>query len=70
MEQTIDESNSIDILQKQEKSFGKNLHIEASSFEQVLKDERETKIRLIRALMYFDLFKNKKRLLHSECSIK
>ena len=68
LEQAIDQSNSIDILQKQQESFNKNLNIEASSFEQVFKDDRETKIRLIRTLIHFDSFKNKKRLLHDEFS--
>ena len=68
LEQAIDQSNSIDILQKQQELFNKNLNIEASSFEQVFKDDRETKIRLIRALIHFDSFKNKKRLLHDEFS--
>ena len=34
----------------------------------LIKDDRETKIRLIRALIHFDSFKNKKRLLHNEFS--
>ena len=68
LEQAIDQSNSIDILQKQQESFNKNLNIEASSFEHVFKDDRETKIRLIRALIHFDSFKNEKRLLHNEFS--
>ena len=67
LEQAIEQSNSIDILQKQQESFDKNLNI-ASSFDQVFKDDRETKIRLIRALIHFDSFKNKKRLLHNEFS--
>ena len=68
LEQAIEQSNSIDILQKQQESFDKNLNIEVSSFDQVFKDDRETKIRLIRALIHFDSFKNKKRLLHNEFS--
>ena len=59
---------SINILQKQPKSFDKNLNIEVSSFEQVLKDGRETKIWLIRALIHFHSFKNKKGVLHNEFS--
>ena len=43
--QAVDQSNSIDILQKQQESFDKNLNIEASSFEQIFKGESETKIR-------------------------
>ena len=35
LEQAIAQSKSIDILQKQQQSFDKNLNIEASSFEQV-----------------------------------
>ena len=68
LEHAIEQSNSIDILQKQQESFDKNLNIEVSSFDQVFKDDRETKIRLIRALIHFDSFKNKKRLLHNEFS--
>ena len=68
LEQAIEQSNSIDILQKQQQSFDKNLNIEASSFDQVIKDDRETKIRLIRTLIHFDSFKNKKRLLHNKFS--
>ena len=68
LEQVIEQSNSIDILQKHQESFDKNLNIEASSFDQVFKDDRETKIGLIRALIHFDSFKNKKKLLHKEFS--
>ena len=57
-EQAIYQSNSIDILQKQQESFNKNLNIEACSFVQDFKDDRETKIWLIRALIHFDSFKN------------
>ena len=56
LEQATEQSKSIDILQKQQKSSDKYLNIEASFFEQVFKDNRETKIRLIRALIHFDYF--------------
>ena len=68
LEQAIEKSNSIDILQKQQESFDKNLNIKASSFDQVFKDDRETNIRLIRARLHFDSFTNKKRLLHNKFS--
>ena len=60
LEQAIEQSNSIDILQKQKESFNKNLNIEASSFDHVFKDDCEMKIRLMQALIHFDSFKNKK----------
>ena len=68
--QAVDQSNSIDILQKQQESFDKNLNIEASSFEQIFKGESETKIRWIRALIHFDSIKIKISLLHNEFSIE
>ena len=68
LEQTIEKSNLIDILQKQQESFYKSLNKEPYSLEQIFKDIRETKIWLIRALIHFDSFKNKKRLLHNEFS--
>ena len=43
LEQTIEQSNSIDILQKQQESFDKNLNLEASSFDQVFKDDLKRK---------------------------
>ena len=43
LEQAINQSNSIDILQKQQESFDKNLNIEASSFEQYFKDDLKRK---------------------------
>ena len=60
LEQAIEQSNSIDILQKQKESFNKNLNIEASSFGHVFKDDCKTKIRLMQALIHFESFKNKK----------
>ena len=68
LEQAIEQSNSIDILQKQQESFDKNLNIKASSLDQVFKDDRGTNIRLIRARLHFDSFTNKKRLLHNNFS--
>ena len=67
-EQAIGQSNSIDVLQKQQQLFGKNLNIQTSEYDQIFKDDRETKIRLVRALMYFNSFKNKNRLLYNEFS--
>ena len=43
LEQAINQSNSIDTLQKQQESFDKNLNIEASSFEQYFKDDLKRK---------------------------
>ena len=37
LEQAIDQSNSIDVLQKQQQLFDKNLNIQASEYDQVLK---------------------------------
>ena len=70
LEEAIEQSNSIDILQKQQESFDKNLNIEASSFDQVIKDDRETKIRLIRALIHFDSFKNKNDFYITNLAVK
>ena len=70
LEQVIEQSNSIDILQKHQESFDKNLNIEASSFDQVFKDDRETKIWLIRALIHFDSFKNKKNFYIKNLAVK
>ena len=68
LEQAIDQSNSIDVLQKQQQLFDKNLNIQTSEYDQIFKDDRETKIRLVRALIYFNSFKNKNRLLYNEFS--
>ena len=68
LEQAIDQSNSIDVLQKQQQLFDKNLNIQASECDQIFKDDRETKIRLVRALLHFNSFNNKNRLLHNEFS--
>ena len=69
LEEAMEQSNSIDILQKPQESFDKNLNLLlSSSFDQVFRDDREMKILLIRALIHFDSFKNKKRFLHNEFS--
>ena len=70
LEQAIEQSNSIGILQKQQESFDKNLNIEAFSFDRVFKDNRETKIRLIRALIHFDSFKNKNDFYITNLAVK
>ena len=66
LEQAIDQSDSIDVLQKQQQLFDKNLNIQASECDQFFKDDRETKIRLVRAFLHFNSFKNKNRLLYNE----
>ena len=69
LEETNEQSNSIDILQKQQESFDKTLNLLlSSSFNQVFRDDCEMKILLIRAHIHFDSFKNKKRFLHNEFS--
>ena len=68
LELAIDQSNSINVLQKQQQLFGKNLNIQASECDQIFKDDRGTKIRLVRALLHFNSFKNKNRLLYNEFS--
>ena len=68
--QAIEQSNSIDMLQKQQESFDKNLNIEASSLDQVFKDDRETEIRLIRALIHFDSLKRKKDFYITNLAVK
>ena len=59
LEQAINQSNSIDILQKQQKTLDENLQIKVTDCEQIFKDDRETKIRLVRALLHFTSFKTK-----------
>ena len=44
LEQAINQSNSIDTLQKQQESFAENLNIEASSFEQYFNDDLKRKL--------------------------
>ena len=68
LEQAIDQSDSIDTLQKQQQIFDKNLQMKITDCEQIFKDDRETKIRLVRALLHFASFKNKKRPLVNEFS--
>lgn len=68
LEQAIDQSNSIDTLQKQQQIFDENLQIKIKDCEQIFKDDRETKIGLVRALLHFAFFKNKKQPLFNEFS--
>ena len=44
--------------------------MEVSSFEQVFKDDLEKKIRLIRALINFESFKNKKDFYITNLAVK
>ena len=68
LEQAIDQSNSIHVLQKQQQLFDKNLNMQASECDQIFKDDCETKIHLVCALIHFNSFKNKNRLLYNEFS--
>ena len=69
VDQAIAQSSSIDILQSQVDNINKNLGIKSSFFEPHFKDDRETKLRLVRAMINFGSFKNKSRKLANEFCI-
>ena len=66
--QAIDQCNCIDLLQREQKIFDKNLDIKMKAYEHTFKDDLETKLQIIRALLHFGSFKNKNRSLCNEFS--
>ena len=65
LEQAINQSNFINILQKQHQLFSKDFKyqdIRITNF----KDDPDTRIWLVHALIHFNSFKNKSRLLYNK----